>query len=340
MRTKRLSPGLLLAGMLGIAICACGGSGGKNGGTGGGSVTSSGGGTSATGGMPGGGSGGTSAPSGGAMSGGSQCRGRGRRGSQRRQYRWRGRCSRRQRRLDVGGGRRGSRRRQYRWQGRCHWHRRQRHRRLDVDGRQRGSQRRQYRWRGRCHWHRRQRQRRLDVDGRQRGSQRRQYRRRGRCHWHRRLDVGGRHRGNLHGYLHQVQGHGYQRIREWAARRDRRNEFRPRDQRRHHFPTRRLGGSEKYPIFVWGEGACSLNGLSNATAMAEIASHGYFVVADGTPNGTGSRPMDTVEPARHGRAAARVHRLGHRRERASPAARTTRVSTRRRSLPTAFRAAA
>jgi hypothetical protein len=53
-----------------------------------------------------------------------------------------------------------------------------------------------------------------------------------------------------------------------------------------------LGGAEKYPIFVWGEGACSRNGLSNATAMAEIASHGYFVVADGTPNGTGNRTMD------------------------------------------------
>jgi len=53
-----------------------------------------------------------------------------------------------------------------------------------------------------------------------------------------------------------------------------------------------LGGAEKYPIFVWGEGACSRNGLSNATAMAEIASHGYFVVADGTPNGTGNRTQD------------------------------------------------
>ena len=53
-----------------------------------------------------------------------------------------------------------------------------------------------------------------------------------------------------------------------------------------------LGGAEKYPIFVWGEGACAKNGLSNATAMAEIASHGYFVVADGTPNGTGNRTQD------------------------------------------------
>jgi dienelactone hydrolase len=52
-----------------------------------------------------------------------------------------------------------------------------------------------------------------------------------------------------------------------------------------------LGGSEKYPIFVWANGACSLNGLSNQAAMAEIASHGYFVVADGTPGGSGSRSM-------------------------------------------------
>lgn len=53
-----------------------------------------------------------------------------------------------------------------------------------------------------------------------------------------------------------------------------------------------LGGDEKYPIFVWGEGGCSQDGLSNATAIAEIASHGYFVVADGTPNGSGGRTMD------------------------------------------------
>lgn len=53
-----------------------------------------------------------------------------------------------------------------------------------------------------------------------------------------------------------------------------------------------LGGAVKFPIFVWGEGGCSQNGSSNASAMAEIASHGYFVVADGTPGGSGNRPMD------------------------------------------------
>jgi len=47
-----------------------------------------------------------------------------------------------------------------------------------------------------------------------------------------------------------------------------------------------LGGAEKYPILVWGEGGCSQNGLSNQAAMAEIASWGYFIVADGTPNST------------------------------------------------------
>ena len=59
-----------------------------------------------------------------------------------------------------------------------------------------------------------------------------------------------------------------------------------------------LGGTEKYPIFVWGEGACSRNGLSNSAAMGEIASHGYFVIADGTPNGSGSREMDAANPTK------------------------------------------
>ncbi len=47
-----------------------------------------------------------------------------------------------------------------------------------------------------------------------------------------------------------------------------------------------LGGAEKYPILVWGEGGCSQDGLSNQASMGEIASHGYFIVADGTPGST------------------------------------------------------
>jgi len=52
-----------------------------------------------------------------------------------------------------------------------------------------------------------------------------------------------------------------------------------------------LTAVEKFPIFVWGEGGCSQDGMSNSAAMAEIASHGYFVVADGTPKGTTNRPL-------------------------------------------------
>jgi hypothetical protein len=62
-----------------------------------------------------------------------------------------------------------------------------------------------------------------------------------------------------------------------------------------------LGGSEKYPIFVWGEGGCSQNGSSNALAMGEIASHGYFIIADGTPGGSSSRSMDTSNVASMGK---------------------------------------
>jgi hypothetical protein len=62
-----------------------------------------------------------------------------------------------------------------------------------------------------------------------------------------------------------------------------------------------LGGTEKYPIFVWGEGGCSQNGLSNSVAMGEIASHGYFVIADGTPNNSASRSMDSSNPASMGK---------------------------------------
>lgn len=53
-----------------------------------------------------------------------------------------------------------------------------------------------------------------------------------------------------------------------------------------------LGPGKDYPIVVWGNGACSRDGLSNEAAMAELASHGYVVVADGTPGGTEpNRPL-------------------------------------------------
>jgi hypothetical protein len=49
-----------------------------------------------------------------------------------------------------------------------------------------------------------------------------------------------------------------------------------------------IGPGKKYPILVWGEGGCSQDGYSNKVAMGEIASYGYFIMADGTPGGTGS----------------------------------------------------
>ena len=64
-----------------------------------------------------------------------------------------------------------------------------------------------------------------------------------------------------------------------------------------------LGPGKKYPIVVWGEGACSRNGLDNAASMAQIASHGYFVIADGTPNGTGSRSMNSNDLEEMGKPA-------------------------------------
>ncbi len=41
------------------------------------------------------------------------------------------------------------------------------------------------------------------------------------------------------------------------------------------------------PILAWGEGACSRNGVAYAEFLAEISSHGYLVLADGEPNGSG-----------------------------------------------------
>lgn len=52
-----------------------------------------------------------------------------------------------------------------------------------------------------------------------------------------------------------------------------------------------MAPGKKYPIFVWGNGACSRDGSSNSASMAELASHGYFVISDGTPGGSGSRQM-------------------------------------------------
>jgi hypothetical protein len=64
-----------------------------------------------------------------------------------------------------------------------------------------------------------------------------------------------------------------------------------------------LGPGKKYPILVWGQGGCSKNGLDASASMAELASHGYFVIADGTPNGTGARTMNGDNLEEMGRPA-------------------------------------
>jgi len=44
------------------------------------------------------------------------------------------------------------------------------------------------------------------------------------------------------------------------------------------------------PLFVWGNGGCSNNGLAHAAYLREIASHGYFVVSLGVPGGPATPP--------------------------------------------------
>jgi hypothetical protein len=42
---------------------------------------------------------------------------------------------------------------------------------------------------------------------------------------------------------------------------------------------------EKLPVIVWGNGACSGNGAWFSKFLNEIASHGFFIIANGAPSG-------------------------------------------------------
>lgn len=42
------------------------------------------------------------------------------------------------------------------------------------------------------------------------------------------------------------------------------------------------------PIFLWGNGGCAANGTTSLPFLREIASHGFLVVSNGAPNGTGT----------------------------------------------------
>jgi hypothetical protein len=52
-----------------------------------------------------------------------------------------------------------------------------------------------------------------------------------------------------------------------------------------------LGDGKKYPIAAWANGACATSGTELRKYLREIASHGYVVIVDGKPNGTGGRDM-------------------------------------------------
>ncbi|MBG0568060.1 cellulose binding domain-containing protein [Actinoplanes aureus] len=45
---------------------------------------------------------------------------------------------------------------------------------------------------------------------------------------------------------------------------------------------------ERLPILVWGNGACAANGTAQINFLREISSHGFLVIANGAPNGSGS----------------------------------------------------
>ncbi len=59
------------------------------------------------------------------------------------------------------------------------------------------------------------------------------------------------------------------------------------------FRPKELKPGARYPIVAWAQGGCSQNGTSNPEFNGEIASHGYLMIADGTPNGQGNRAQTT-----------------------------------------------
>jgi dienelactone hydrolase len=41
------------------------------------------------------------------------------------------------------------------------------------------------------------------------------------------------------------------------------------------------------PVLVWGNGACDTDGAYNSALLQNIASYGFFIISEGTPNGSG-----------------------------------------------------
>lgn len=55
-----------------------------------------------------------------------------------------------------------------------------------------------------------------------------------------------------------------------------------------------VGVEFEMPIIIWGNGGCSRNGTVFAEFLSEIASHGFLIVSDGSPEGTGVR-LDSLQ---------------------------------------------
>lgn len=62
-------------------------------------------------------------------------------------------------------------------------------------------------------------------------------------------------------------------------------------------------GNSKHPVLVWGEGGCAKNGLMFTEFLAEIASHGFVVIADGPPGTPGAGAGGPNGPAAGGGGA-------------------------------------
>ena len=43
------------------------------------------------------------------------------------------------------------------------------------------------------------------------------------------------------------------------------------------------GGSEKFPVILWANGMCSDDGAGFASFLLEVSSHGYIIIANGSP---------------------------------------------------------
>jgi len=85
------------------------------------------------------------------------------------------------------------------------------------------------------------------------------------------------------------------------------------------FPDHTIFRPEKWPpgrvpVYLWGNGGCSANGMSHAAYLREIASHGYLVIALGnpaaTPAGPGAAPARGPGAGAGGRAGGGAPRAG------------------------------